>query len=92
MGAGTTPTTTLREPLIHIFRNNNEDPAPSRQTYKTDDLHFIITNKMYSFNPKLKTSVLSIKFVLKLVLRTLHANKKCFQTYFHHLLTSCGVF
>ena len=39
--AGTTPVTTLREPLFYICRDSDEDSAPSGKTYKTDDLHII---------------------------------------------------
>ena len=39
--ASTTSVTILREPLFHICRDSDEDPASSGRTYKTDDLHFI---------------------------------------------------
>ena len=38
---GTISVTILREQLFHICRDSDEDPAPSRRTYKTDDLQFI---------------------------------------------------
>ena len=39
--AGTTPVTTLGEPLFYVCRNSDKDSALSRRTYRTDDLHII---------------------------------------------------
>ena len=39
--AGTTPVTILREPLFHICRDSDEDPAPFERNYKTNDFHII---------------------------------------------------
>ena len=39
--AGTTLVTILREPLFHICKDSDKDPAPSGRTYKTDNLNFI---------------------------------------------------
>ena len=41
MVAGTTPMTTLREPLFYICKDIYKDPVPFGRTYTTDDLHFI---------------------------------------------------
>ena len=42
--AGTTPVSTLRELPYQFHSDIDEDTAPSGQTYKTDDLHFINNN------------------------------------------------
>ena len=39
--AGTTPMTTLGEPLFCICRNSDKDSAPSGRTYRINDLHII---------------------------------------------------
>ena len=44
--------TILREPLFHICRDSDEDPAPSGRTYKADDLNFIKKDSKFERNQR----------------------------------------